>query len=124
MRTEDKLTVPKISIDGSNWDDYRHCVLWLLELKNIDAHRRGHYAELVHHARQGQRSRTSRALDKGGNGNKTGHWSQCPKRRLRSHQEPEDGQGGLGNAQKYLREDTRTGRRSHAEVQEYPVRGK
>jgi len=38
MHFEDKITIPKLSDDGSNWVDYRDCVLWLLESQTIDDH--------------------------------------------------------------------------------------
>jgi len=31
MANEDKIIVPKLTSDGSNWVNYRDCVLWLLE---------------------------------------------------------------------------------------------
>jgi hypothetical protein len=38
MHPEDKVTIPKLADDGSNWIDYRDCVVWLLESQNIDEH--------------------------------------------------------------------------------------
>ena len=38
MHFEDKITIPKLSDNGSNWVDYRDRVLWLLELQTIDDH--------------------------------------------------------------------------------------
>jgi hypothetical protein len=38
MHSDDKFNVPKLSIDGANWVDYRDRVLWLLESQNIEAH--------------------------------------------------------------------------------------
>jgi len=38
MHTEERVNVPKLTHDGSNWVDYRDRVLWLLESQNIDAH--------------------------------------------------------------------------------------
>jgi len=38
MHFEDKITIPKLSDDGSNWVDYRDHVLWLLEAQSIDDH--------------------------------------------------------------------------------------
>ena len=38
MHFEDKITIPKLSDDGSNWVDYRDRVLWLLESQTIDDH--------------------------------------------------------------------------------------
>jgi len=31
MHSEDKITIPKLPDDSSNWVDYRNHVLWLLE---------------------------------------------------------------------------------------------
>ena len=38
MHFEDKITIPKLSDDGSNWVDYCDHVLWLLESQTIDDH--------------------------------------------------------------------------------------
>jgi len=38
MHFEDKITIPKLSDNGSNWVDYRNRVLWLLESQTIDNH--------------------------------------------------------------------------------------
>ena len=38
MHFEDKITIPKLSDDGSNWVDYCDRVLWLLESQTIDDH--------------------------------------------------------------------------------------
>jgi hypothetical protein len=38
MHPEDKVTIPKLADNGSNWIDYRDCVVWLLESQNIDEH--------------------------------------------------------------------------------------
>src|SRR6266581_603348 len=38
MHTDERVNVPKLTHDGSNWVDYRDRVLWLLESQNIDAH--------------------------------------------------------------------------------------
>ena len=38
MHSDDKFNVPKLLINGANWDDYRDRVLWLLESQNIEAH--------------------------------------------------------------------------------------
>ena len=38
MHTEERVNVPKLTHDGSNWVDYCDHVLWLLESQNIDAH--------------------------------------------------------------------------------------
>ena len=38
MTNEDKITIPKLTADGSNWVDYRDRVIWLLESHSIDDH--------------------------------------------------------------------------------------
>jgi len=38
MHTEERVNVPKLTHDSSNWVDYRDCILWLLESQNIDTH--------------------------------------------------------------------------------------
>ena len=38
MHPGDKVTIPKLADDGSNWIDYRDRVVWLLESQNIDEH--------------------------------------------------------------------------------------
>ena len=38
MHYEDKITIPKLSDDGSNWVNYRDWVLWLLDPQTIDDH--------------------------------------------------------------------------------------
>ena len=35
---QDKIILPKLSDDGSNWVDYRDRVVWLLESQNIEQH--------------------------------------------------------------------------------------
>ena len=38
MHPGDKVTIPKLADDSSNWIDYRDRVVWLLESQNIDEH--------------------------------------------------------------------------------------
>jgi len=38
MHFKDKITILKLSDDGSNWVNYRDHVLWLLESQTIDDH--------------------------------------------------------------------------------------
>ena len=35
---QDKIILPKLSDDGSNWVDYRDRIVWLLESQNIEQH--------------------------------------------------------------------------------------
>src|SRR5579863_8722304 len=38
MQHEDKVTIPKLTDNGSNWVDYHDHVLWLLDSQTIDIH--------------------------------------------------------------------------------------
>jgi len=38
MHTEERVNIPKLTHDGSNWVDYCDHILWLLESQNIDTH--------------------------------------------------------------------------------------
>jgi hypothetical protein len=38
MQSEQKVTIPKLTTDGTNWVDYRNQLLWLLELQHIEMH--------------------------------------------------------------------------------------
>jgi hypothetical protein len=38
MQSEQKVTIPKLTTDGTNWVDYRNWLLWLLESQHIEMH--------------------------------------------------------------------------------------
>src|SRR5579863_3868268 len=38
MQYKDKVTIPKLTDNGSNWVDYHDCILWLLNSQTIDIH--------------------------------------------------------------------------------------
>jgi hypothetical protein len=35
---QDKIILPRLTDNGSNWIDYQDCIMWLLESQNIEEH--------------------------------------------------------------------------------------
>ena len=38
MSDENRMTLPKLAVDGSNWVTYRDCVLWMIRLRQCLDH--------------------------------------------------------------------------------------